>query len=122
MMDKNTFVKGTETEHNNEERSYKKSHLNLISYAIKQGHNIGVYYDGECDLEPTNKFTEIKAAAEACDTITLRITDKSGKVLGSAQLVHEFAQPPQEIVNDHTDNDFMNEWWKSYEREHPELF
>lgn len=90
---------------------YKKSHLNLIHYALNQGHKVGVYYGLECDLEESESFNAIKEASEACDECVLRIVDKEGESLGVAVLVHN---NDDYSVCDHTDNEFFSNWSNQY--------
>jgi len=90
----------------------RKAHLNLIKWALKEGCSINVYCEGDALVEGSTKYTEIKDHTESVDIAEL-LFFKDGVRKGWALIV--FGNEDDELVSDHTANDWMESWWKQYQ-------
>ena len=92
--------------------TFKKTHLNLVVFALNRLHKVSVWSDGYCDLNKCNNYKIIKQHIEAVEQCELRFFDRYDQPVGVALAV--LGLDPDEIIADYTDNDFFKEWWKAY--------
>jgi len=87
-----------------------KAHRNLIKYALAAGNTVSVHDGGdELALVKSSKHNEIIEAIEAVELAEVMIYNPEGKRLGWA-LVLPY-EDAEDTVSDHTDNEYMNNWW-----------
>lgn len=92
---------------------YKKAHLNLIRYALDKGCSLSVDSEGDVLLQASTSFNEIKEAVECVDESHLYIFDGKCNRIGVAFVV--LGNADDELVCDHSDNDFMNTWFNLFD-------
>lgn len=91
----------------------RKAHLNLIKWALNEGCAISVYCEGDNLIEDSTKYTDIKEHTESVDIAEL-VFKKDGKRKGWALIV--FGNEDDELVSDHTANEWMESWWTQYNK------
>jgi len=91
-----------------------KAYKDLIKHSLAQGFLISVWDGEEWQVKASKKYKEIVEAIESVEEASIRILDAyTGNKLGSA-LVSAYGLEDEETVIDHTDNDFLNNWWDNY--------
>lgn len=96
----------------------QKAHLHLIKYALAQNNVISVWDGGEWQVRRSDSYKDIKEAIESVEEAEIRIYDKEGNSQGWA-LIIPHGMEPDEIVADHTCNDYFDKWSEQYEKDNP---
>ena len=91
----------------------KTAYIDLIKTALKQGFTVSVWDGGEWQVKRSTGFKYIVEAVKSVEEAELRF--RSGDEVVGWALVSAYGLDPEETVIDHTDNDFMNAWFDSYE-------
>ena len=92
-----------------------KAHLNLITYALAQGYTVDVDGGGDdLDARRATGYAEIKSHVEAVDASNIIIRDARGQRMGSALIVLDYDQAPDEIIADYSCSPFMEQWAAQY--------
>ena len=90
----------------------KKAHLNLINYAIANGHTISVWDMGEWQVKKSTSYQDIKDAIDSVEMSELSILNNKGKQVGWALIIDQ--GEPDETVSDYTITPFMDAWEEHY--------
>lgn len=96
----------------------KRQDFHLAKYCLDKGHSITVHYGDYDDAEcvKSKDYDQIKESANAiCDEYHMVIYDNDNRRLGWAFIV--YGNEDHELVADYTENEFMDEWWASYQKE-----
>lgn len=91
-----------------------KAYRHLVKHALSKGMVVSVW-DGEVwEVQRSAKFKEIIDCIESVEEADLKIRDTDGKSIAWA-MVSAYGLADDETVINHTDNDWMTEWFNAYE-------
>lgn len=86
-----------------------KAYVNLIKYALKDGHTVSVWDGEEWQVKRSTGFKAIVDAVKSVEEAQLRIRDTEGNIIGWA-LVSAFGLEDDETVMDFSSNQYMETW------------
>ena len=92
----------------------QKAFEHLVEYALSKNCTCSVFDGEEWQVKRSTDIVEIVDAIESVDEARVRIRNSAGESLGSA-LISAYGLMPDETVIDHSDTEFMQEWWDIYE-------
>jgi hypothetical protein len=91
-----------------------KAYRHLVKHALAKGLTVSVFDGEEWQVKRTTSEKAVFDAIDSVEESQLRFRDAEGNQVGWA-LVIDYNEEPELSVVDHTDNEFMNEWSKSYD-------
>lgn len=93
----------------------RKAHLHLIKYALNRGNTISVYVDGDAELSKSTNITKVRKIVNEYEIATILIypPGSATEVAWALLTPHE---APEETVCDYSDNEWMEQWQKAYDR------
>lgn len=96
----------------------QKAYRNLIEYALSQGLVISVFDGEEWAVKKSKDAKVIFDAIESVDEASIIIRDADPFITAytARALVSAYGLGPDETVIDHTDNEWMDEWWAEYKK------
>jgi hypothetical protein len=92
----------------------QKAYRHLVKHALGLGHVVSVWDGEEWQVKRSGKFKTITDAIESVEEAQIVIRDSADKKIGWA-IVSAYGLEPDETVIDFGVNDFMDDWFNSYE-------
>lgn len=89
-----------------------KAYRSLVKHALAKDMTVSVWDGEEWQVKRSTGFKAIIEAIESVEVAELRIRDKASNIVAWVQIIPSLED--DETVADYTDNEFMNEWDKSY--------
>ena len=96
----------------------QKAYKHLVAYALGQGLVVSVFDGEEWQLKKSKDAKAICDAIESVEEASIIIRDADPFITAytARALVSAFGLGPDETVIDHTDNEWMDEWWAEYKK------
>lgn len=96
----------------------QKAYKHLVVYALSQGLVVSVFDGEEWQLKKSKDAKAIFDAIESVEEASIIIRDADPFITAytARALVSPFGLGPDETVIDHTDNEWMDEWWAEYKK------
>ena len=96
----------------------EKAYKHLVVYALSQGLVVSVFDGEEWQLKKSKDAKAIFDAIESVEEASILIRDADPFITAYTAwaLVSAYGLGPDETVIDHTDNEWMDEWWAEYEK------
>jgi hypothetical protein len=92
-----------------------KAYKHLIKHAINdKGYTVSIWDGEDWQVKRSTKENDIYAAIDSVDESQIRFRDMHGKVMGWA-LVIDYENEPECSIADHSDNEWINQWFDLYE-------
>ena len=92
-----------------------KAYRHLVRHALAKGQQVSVFDGEEWAVKRSNKFGEIVAGIEAVEEAQIRIYPPDAPGCSGWALVSAYGLEDDETVMDWSDNDWMDQWFESYE-------
>lgn len=101
-----------------------KAHHHLVRYCLDRSHLISVWDGEEWQLIKSFNYREIVAAIESVEEAVINVwthKDKSGKRHRVAwAAIVPYGVSDDETVYNNEANEFMEDWWDTYDQQHGE--
>jgi hypothetical protein len=97
-----------------QEQEMQKAYRHLVKHALGLGYVVSVWDGEEWQVKRSNKLKTITDAIESVEEAQIVIRDSADKKIGWA-IVSAYGLEPDETVVDFGVNDFMDDWFNSYE-------
>jgi len=93
-----------------------KAYKHLVKHALSQGHTISVWDGEEWQVSHSTKYQNIVEAIESVEeaNVVIRLAT-GGARIGWAQVI-PYGLEDDETVVDYICSEFMENWWKDYEK------
>jgi len=97
----------------------QKAYKNLVDYALAQGLVVSVYDGEEWAVRQSRDAKTICEAIESVDEASINIIRNDDPFAGAIAwaYISAYGVGPDETVIDHTDNEWMEEWWQQYKQQ-----
>lgn len=95
-----------------------RSFLTIVRKELGEGAQFRLGSEGEWDTKRTSVCTEVMDAAGACDEQVLVVYNAAGERLGSFFLVWGNDPSGEELLSDHTDNEFCERVWVEWSKQY----
>jgi hypothetical protein len=92
-----------------------KAYKHLVKHALAKGHTCSVYDGEEWQVRRSTDHKKIVEAIESVEEASMVIRDIEGNKEAWV-LISAFGLADDETVMDHSDNKFMQNWSKEYEK------
>ena len=96
----------------------QKAYKHLVQYALAQGLVVSVYDGEEWQLKKSGDAKAICDAIESVEEASIIIRDADPFIIAytARALISAYGLGDDETVIDHTDNEWMDEWWDEYKK------
>jgi len=96
----------------------QKAYKHLVAYALGQDLVVSVFDGEEWQLKKSKDAKAICDAIESVEEANIIIRDADPFIIAytARALISAYGLGPDETVIDHTDNEWMEEWWAEYKK------